>query len=129
MSSQDPRMQDIAMSIPSSLVSTIDEKNDPSTKNAASPQGRRTNTVSRSAFSGTKVYERKSPLLSLFSRRKNVLEREQYFSRISRSVTEEATTKHTLETHTTEVPLTEDRKSFLLKFFQKIQAKFELETV
>ena len=50
-----------------------------------------------------KVEEKKKPLLSLFSRRTN----EQSFSRISRSVTEEANTK---------APLTEDRKSFLLKF-------------
>ena len=76
-----------------------------------------------------KLEERKRPILSLFSGRKNVVEREQSVSRIFRSVTEEATTKHTLETHITEVPLTEDRQSFLLKFFQKIQAKFELETV
>ena len=70
MSSQDPLMQDTAMSISSSLVSTIGEKNDPNTKNATSPHGSRTKTLSRSISAGTKVYKRKRPLLSLPSRRK-----------------------------------------------------------
>jgi hypothetical protein len=55
-------------------MSIIEEKNGPNSENAKSPQISRTNTVL------TEVKERKKHLLSLFSRRKNILEREPSFS-------------------------------------------------
>ena len=79
-------------------------------------------------FDLTEVKEREITLPSL-TRRWNIQEREESFSRISGSVSEEHSTDHNLETHTTEEPLTDDRKNFLLKFFQKIKDTFELENV
>ena len=110
-------------------MSIIEEKNGTNSENANSPQKSKTNTVSISTSATTEVKERKRPLLSIFSRRKNVLEREQSFSRIPRSISEEPSTDYKLETHTTEEPLTDERNNFLLKFFQKIKDKFELENV
>jgi hypothetical protein len=81
-------------------------------------------------FDLTEVKEREITFPSLEEkRRNNILEREQSFSRISRPVSEEPKTDHNLETHTTEEPLTDDRKNFLLKFFQQNKDKFELENV
>jgi len=68
-------------------------------------------------------------LLSVFSRKKKIPERRKYSFRISRSVSEDSTTTHEddLETYTTQAPLTEKRKSFLLSFFDAIKTKFDKE--
>merc|ERR1712129_98821 len=67
--------------------------------------------------------------LSVFSRKNKIPERRKYSFRISRSVSEDSTTtlEDDLETYTTQVPLTEKRKSFLLSFFDAIKTKFDKE--
>merc|ERR1719318_1775853 len=98
-----------------------EEKNDPNSEDTNSPK------ITRTVLS--KAKELRKPLYLLFSRRKNILERQESFSRTFRSAGEEPSTEHNFNTHTTEEPLTGDRKNFLLKFFQKIKDKFEVENV
>merc|ERR1712129_343409 len=76
----------------------------------------------KTANSDAKGKER--PLVSVFSRKKKVQQRRKSTFRISRSVSEDSTTTLDLETYTTQVPLTEERKCFLLNFFDAIKSRF-----
>merc|ERR1712129_203541 len=75
------------------------------------------------------VIGKEKHLLSVISRKKKIPERQKHFFRISRSVSEDYTTTlyDDLETYTTQAPLTEKRKSFLLSFFDAIKTKFDKE--
>ena len=65
----------------------------------------------KTANSDAKGKER--PLVSVFSRKKKVQQRRKSTFRISRSVSEDSTTTLNLDTYSTHVPPTEERKSFL----------------